>query len=68
MFGKLAIFAVGYMLGARSGRERYEQLVGLARWVAGREEVQSAFGLAQSALQAASERTQERPRGRRRAA
>lgn len=59
MFGKLAIFAVGYVLGARAGRGRYEQLVGLARWVAGREEVRSAFGLAQSALQGAS----ERPRG-----
>lgn len=65
MFGKLAIFAVGYLLGARSGRERYEQLVDLARWVAGREEVRSALGLAQSALRTASERTQERPRGRR---
>ena len=64
MFGKLAIFAVGYLLGARSGRERYEQLVGLARWLASREEVQNALGVAQSALQTASERAQERPRDR----
>ena len=63
MFGKLAIFAVGYLLGARSGRERYEQLVGLARWLASREEVQGALGVARGA-RAASERAQERPRDR----
>ena len=63
MFGKLAIFAVGYLLGARSGRERYEQLVGLAGWLASRVEVQSALGVARGA-QAASERAQERPRDR----
>lgn len=68
MVGKLAIFTVGYLIGSRAGRERYEQLVSLARWVAAREELQSALGLAQSALLAASERTQEVPRGRRRAA
>ncbi len=65
MLGKLAIFAAGYLIGARSGRERYEQLVGLARWLAAREELQSVLGMAQSALQAAAERTRERPRGRR---
>lgn len=64
MVGKLAIFAVGYLLGARAGRERYRQLVDLARWAASREELQSALGLAQSALQAAAERRPE-PRGRR---
>jgi hypothetical protein len=63
VFGKVAIFAVGYLLGARAGRGQYEQLVALARWVAGREEVRSAFGLARSALQAAAERAQEPPRG-----
>jgi hypothetical protein len=56
MMGKLAIFALGYLLGSRAGRERFEQVVDLARWVAGRDEVQSALGLAMSALQAASER------------
>jgi len=69
MMGKLAIFAVGYLLGSRAGRERFDQLVDLARWVAGRDEVQSALGLAQSALQAAAERRNEVPaRGPRRAA
>jgi hypothetical protein len=64
MVGKLAIFAVGYVLGARSGRERYEQLVDLARGLASREELQSALGLAQSTLVATSERRQPRRGGR----
>ena len=68
MMGKLAIFAIGYLLGARAGRQRFEQLVDLARWAAGREEVQSALGLAQSALMAAAERRQEPPARNRRAA
>ena len=65
MLVKLAIFAAGYLLGTRSGRERYDQLVGVARWLAARNELQSALGMAQSALQAAAEKTQERPRRRR---
>lgn len=68
MVGKLAIFAVGYLLGSRSGREQYERLVSLVRWAAAREEVQSALGLAQSALQAAAERAQQPPAPGRRAA
>jgi len=64
VFGKLAIFAVGYVLGARSGRERYEQLVGLARWLASRDGVQNALGVARSAARAASERAPERPGNR----
>jgi len=64
MVGKLAIFAVGYVLGSRAGRERYQQLVELARWVAAREELQTALGAAQSALLAAAERGQP-SRGRR---
>lgn len=55
MFGKLAFFAAGYLLGARAGRGRYEQIVGLARWLAAREELRTALGLAQSAVQAAAE-------------
>lgn len=61
MVGKLAIFAIGYVLGSRSGREQYEQLVSLVRWIGARGEVQSALGLAQSALQVAAERAQEPP-------
>lgn len=59
MGGKLAFFALGYVLGTRAGRERFVQLVQLARWAAGREEVQSALGIARSAVQVAAERGQE---------
>jgi hypothetical protein len=34
--------ALGYTLGARAGRERYEQILGAARKLAGRPEVQQA--------------------------
>ncbi len=57
MAGKLAFFAIGYVLGSRAGRRQYDQLVALARWAAARDEVQTALGMAQSAIQVAVERT-----------
>jgi hypothetical protein len=43
--------AVGYVLGARAGHERYEQLVRLGRRIAGSQTVQSAAGVAQAQLE-----------------
>ena len=40
--------AVGYVLGARAGRERYEQIVRFARKVAGSQTVQSTAGVLQA--------------------
>jgi hypothetical protein len=40
--------AVGYVLGARAGRERYEAIVSVARRVAGSQTVQSAAGVLQA--------------------
>jgi hypothetical protein len=37
--------AVGYVLGARAGRERYEQIVRFARKVGGSQTVQSTAGV-----------------------
>jgi hypothetical protein len=37
--------AVGYVLGARAGRERYESIVAIARKVAGSQTVQSTAGV-----------------------
>jgi hypothetical protein len=37
--------AVGYVLGARAGRERYEHIVAVARKVAGSQTVQSTAGV-----------------------
>jgi hypothetical protein len=36
MFSKLLAFGAGYMLGSRAGRERYEQIVAIAREAARR--------------------------------
>jgi hypothetical protein len=42
--------AAGYVLGARAGRERYEQIVSVARRVAGSQTVQSTAGVVQGQL------------------
>ena len=46
----LVYAAVGYTLGARAGHERYEQIVRLARRVAGSQTVQSTAGVVQGRL------------------
>jgi hypothetical protein len=50
MFVKMALFAVGYMLGAKAGRERYEELVGGVRSFLKGEEVATATGFVRGAL------------------
>ena len=40
--------AVGYVLGARAGRERYESIVSVARKVAGSQTVQATAGVLQA--------------------
>jgi len=45
-----AYAGVGYVLGARAGRARYDQIVRLARRVAGSQTVQSTAGLLQAQL------------------
>jgi hypothetical protein len=44
----LVYAAAGYVLGARAGQERYEQIVRVARRVAGSQTVQSTAGLVQA--------------------
>ena len=46
----LASLAVGYLFGAAAGRERYEQMVGAARSLADRPEVQRARAKAQATV------------------
>jgi len=46
----LAAVAAGYVLGARAGRERYEQIRSGARRIAGDPRVQSATQKAQDAV------------------
>ncbi len=46
----LAYGAAGYLLGARAGRDRYDQIVRVARRVAGSQTVQSTAGVVQAQL------------------
>lgn len=59
MFSRLAFFALGFAIGTRTGRDGMRQMLAAARWVAGREEVQSMLGVAGTATQAALERGAE---------
>ncbi len=44
----LVYAGVGYVLGARAGRDRYEQIVRVSRRVAGSQTVQSTAGVVQA--------------------
>ena len=46
----LTVFGAGYVLGARAGRERYEQIASGARKVAGNPTVQAASSKAQETI------------------
>lgn len=50
MFGKLAVFGIGYLIGTRAGRQRYEELVGGVRDFVKGEEVTTAMGFMRGAL------------------
>jgi hypothetical protein len=41
-------FIVGYVLGSRAGRERYEEIVALSRRVAGSQTIQATAGVLQA--------------------
>jgi hypothetical protein len=51
---------VGYVLGSRAGRERYEDIVRIARRVAGSQTIQSTAGVVQAQLNAAAGRAKDR--------
>jgi hypothetical protein len=51
--------AVGYVLGSRAGRERYEQIVALARRVAGSQTVQTTAGVLQAQVDTAARRARQ---------
>ena len=51
--------AVGYVLGARAGHERYESIVALGRRVGGSQTVQSAAGVLQAQLDDLAGRVRE---------
>lgn len=51
MFEKLLIFSVGYVLGTRAGKERFDELVTAAKKFAERDEVKMALSLAAGFLE-----------------
>ncbi|MDR0358979.1 MAG: hypothetical protein LBJ87_05900 [bacterium] len=56
MFTKLAIFGLGYLLGTRAGRERYQAIVKEAREFVQGEEVAAAVGFVRGAFWILSQR------------
>ena len=50
MVGKLALFGLGYLLGTRAGRQRYEELVGGIRGFVKGEEISTAMGFMRGAI------------------
>ncbi len=56
MLLKLAIFGLGYVLGSRAGRARYDAIVTGARAIARGEEVASVVGLVRGAFWILSQR------------
>lgn len=55
----LAGGAVGYVLGSRAGRERYEEIVRIARRVAGSQTVQSTAGVLQAQIDTATAKAKQ---------
>jgi hypothetical protein len=53
---KLAIFAIGYLLGARAGRARYDAIVAEAKEVVKGEEVSAVVGFVRGAFWILSQR------------
>lgn len=51
--------AIGYVLGARAGRERYETIVALGRKIAGSQTVQSTAGVLRAQVDTAKLQVRE---------
>ena len=51
--------AIGYVLGSRAGRERYEQIVATARRFAGSQTVQTTAGVLQAQVDTVAQRARQ---------
>ena len=60
MLMKLAIFGLGYVLGSRAGRARYDAIVAGARDIVRGEEVAAVVGFVRGGLDPVAARTLER--------
>ncbi|HEY1093491.1 MAG TPA: YtxH domain-containing protein [Glycomyces sp.] len=59
----VAGFAVGYVMGAKAGRERYEQIVDYARRVTGNDKVQQVATTVRTQANKAVDAAQDRIKG-----
>lgn len=64
MFLKLAIFGLGYVLGSRAGRARYEAIVSGARDILTGDEVSTTVGFVRGAWWILSQRGKAAAAGR----
>ena len=48
--GKMALFGLGYLMGTRAGRQRYEELVGGVRDFVKGDEISTAMGFMRGAI------------------
>lgn len=51
--------AVGYVLGAKAGRERYEEIIRVGRRVAGSQTVQATAGVLQAQIDTVAHRARQ---------
>jgi hypothetical protein len=51
---------IGYVLGARAGRERYEDIVAIARRIVGSQTIQATAGVVQAQAAELAARTKDR--------
>jgi hypothetical protein len=51
--------AIGYVLGAKAGHERYETIVAMARRVAGSQTVQTTAGVLQARVDTVTQRARD---------
>jgi hypothetical protein len=56
--------AVGYLLGSRAGRERYEDIVAIGRRIAGSQTIQATAGVVQAQVQEVTDRAKGRLGGK----
>ena len=56
--------AVGYLLGTRAGRERYEDIIAVGRRIAGSQTIQATAGVVQAQVQEVAERARDRLGGK----
>jgi hypothetical protein len=61
MLGKIVIFGIGYVLGTRAGKERFDELVAMGKKVSERDDVRRVANLAVGFLEERFSSNVEKP-------